>query len=99
MAIITGTNSSETLTGTSVNDTINGLAGDDNLLGLGGNDILDGGAGADVLNGGSGDDFASYQDALAGVTADLGNPANNTGDAAGDTYISVVALIGSSFND
>src|SRR5947209_660244 len=82
---------------TTGDDTINGIAGDDVLLGDRGNDtlnggdgddILNGGPGADVLNGGSGIDYADYSTAAAAVTASLANPASNTGEATGDTYIS-----------
>jgi Ca2+-binding RTX toxin-like protein len=90
MANIVGTNSGETLTGT---------AGDDTIQGLGGDDTLIGGAGADVLDGGTGNDDASYSNASSAVIADLLNPMNNTGDAAGDTYISIENLFGSAFND
>ena len=61
--------------------------------------FLDGGTGADVLNGQGGFDYAAYWSAGAGVTANLTNPAQNTGEAAGDTYISIECLIGTSFDD
>ena len=80
----------EGLRGSDFNDTLTGDA-DDNYL--------RGGLGADALNGGAGFDFASYQNAAAGVTASLANPAINTGEAAGDTYISIEGLLGSAFND
>jgi Ca2+-binding RTX toxin-like protein len=60
---------------------------------------LIGGAGADALNGGTGFDTASYQNATASVNASLLTPSGNTGDAAGDTYIAIESLYGSSFND
>jgi serralysin len=58
-----------------------------------------GGAGADVHNGGAGTDRAQYTDAPAGLTVDLQTPANNTGIAIGDSYISIENLYGSNFAD
>jgi len=40
-----------------------------------------------------------YWYATSGVTADLANSANNTGDAAEDTYSSIENLRGTAFND
>ena len=57
MAIIPGSNNSETLTGTNGDDTITGLAGIDRLFGLAGTDSLDGGLDGDYLDGGPGDDI------------------------------------------
>jgi Ca2+-binding RTX toxin-like protein len=76
-----------------------GSAGDETLYGGDGNDTLMGRAGADVLNGGNGADTASYAGSLAAVVASLINPAINTGDAKGDSYISIEHLTGSSFDD
>ncbi|MBD2355997.1 M10 family metallopeptidase C-terminal domain-containing protein, partial [Tolypothrix sp. FACHB-123] len=56
MAIISGTNSNDTLNGTGDNDTLQGLSGNDSLSGLDGNDSLEGGVGNDTLNGGLGND-------------------------------------------
>ncbi len=80
-------------------DTLYGGAGDDRLDGGAGNDILDGGAGADLLIGGGDSDFGSYGDAQTGVTANLGNTSQNTGDAAGDRYNHLAGLIGSNYDD
>ena len=109
-AVVTGTNGPDTLLGSVNDDTLNGLNGDDTLFGFAGNDTLlggngsdtlEGGSGADTLDGGQGNDvdFASYTSAAAGVTANLANPAANTGDAQGDTFKSVEGLLGSAFND
>jgi Ca2+-binding RTX toxin-like protein len=83
-----------------------------NLVGSNFNDLLigntnfsnwlEGGAGADTLNGGGGPadyDRASYLHASAGVLASLEQPWLNSGDAAGDIYISIEGLHGSQFND
>ena len=78
---------------------VRGFEGDDTLLGGDGDDILDGGSGADVLDGGNGYDLASYEDAVSGVLVHTGDASQNTGDAAGDSYVSIEGLIGSSFDD
>jgi serralysin len=99
-----GTTGVDTLTGTAGNEQLEGLAGADRLSGLGGNDTLlggdgndtlEGGAGADVINGGNNTDSASYFNSTTTVTANLGNTALNTGDAFGDTYISIENFEGS----
>lgn len=105
-----GTDFADLLVGDANANTIEGRAGDDFLVGLDGNDTLIGGEGddtlegagdADVLNGGNGTDWATYEHAGAGVNALLAplNTFTNTGDAAGDTYISIENLRGSGFGD
>lgn len=105
---ITGNTVANDLRGGAGSDTIEGDAGADALFGNGGddelsggddNDVLIGGAGKDVLNGGNGTDRAQYNDATAGVLADLQVAANNLGDAAGDTYASIENIYGSGFSD
>ncbi|MCR6500153.1 calcium-binding protein [Shinella sp. CPCC 101442] len=96
---LTGTNGANNIVGAIGNDAIFGLGGNDSLFGQDGNDNLIGGAGADILDGGAGGDRASYATATVGVVASLVSPAANTGDAAGDTFISIENLTGSNFND
>ena len=89
-------------------NTILGLAGIDLLFGREGNDTLDagdgndhlwGGTGTDYIDGGAGYDYARYDYAATGVTARLDLPNLNTGEAAGDYYVNIEGLVGSSFND
>lgn len=98
----------ENLRGSQFDDTLTGNTGDNRLSGADGTDVLDGGAGsdrliggagADTLIGGTGADMALYDNALTGVTANLGNAAVNTGDAAGDSYSGIENLFGSMFGD
>jgi Ca2+-binding RTX toxin-like protein len=75
------------------NDVVN------HLRGMGGNDTLVGGLGADILDGGSGTDTASYELSTSGLVVFLGGPQLNTGEAAGDSYVSIENLTGSNFDD
>jgi len=96
---LSGGAGNDTVSGGSGNDVVSGGTGDDALFGNYGNDALIGGAGGDALSGGQGIDRAQYTNAKARVTADLDDSSKNTGDAAGDTYISVERLFGSRFSD
>jgi hypothetical protein len=62
---------------------------------------LRGSGGADVLNGNGGSDTADYFNpaVTVGITVDLANPVNNTGEAAGDTYSSIENVRGTAVND
>lgn len=86
----TGSNFENVIGGTG-NDTLTGDADTNSLVGGPGSDVLDGGNGTD--------DAASYSTSTQGVVANLTTPADNTGDASGDTYTLVEYLVGSSFDD
>jgi choice-of-anchor C domain-containing protein len=75
---------------------------------LPGTDVFVGGNQADVFNGlgtfSPNGDTVSYANApftsgQTGITVDLSNPANDTGAAQGDIFISIQNIIGSNFND
>ncbi|UTG94938.1 M10 family metallopeptidase C-terminal domain-containing protein (plasmid) [Sinorhizobium meliloti] len=89
----------DAITGNAAANALWGNGGNDRLIGGDGNDNLAGGAGADRLDGGNGTDLANYSNATAGMVADLYSPGSNTGEAAGDTYVSIERLYGSAFND
>ena len=96
---IEGSDFGDTLEGENGDNVLSGRAGDDTLLGGDGDDTLDGGAGADALNGGAGQDVATYASSVTGVTLNLSNVSENTGDAIGDTFADVEVIEGSSFDD
>lgn len=94
-----GSNHNDTITGNSGVNYLRGAGGNDVLNGGGGVDYLQGDAGADALDGGAGGDYAYYASSTSGLTIDLGNPSNSTGEAAGDTYVSIENVLGSRFDD
>jgi len=91
--------SGQIIVGYSGNDRLYGGDGDDTTFGGDGTDKLYGSLGGDHLDGGDGNDFVIYDTSTAGITIDMLNSANSTGEAAGDTYESVEKLQGSSFDD
>jgi len=97
--ILRGNNLANVLDGYNGNDELNGRGGNDRLNGGANNDTLVGGQGADTLVGGAGVNTAAYFTAASGVTVDLVNTVANTGDAAGDVYMQIHDVGGSSFAD
>lgn len=95
----TGGSAGDSIRGNQARNTLIGNGGDDTLFGMEGDDVLNGGNGADRLDGDTGSDTASYAGALTGVVANLGDAAANTGDAAGDIYVSIENLAGSNLAD
>jgi Ca2+-binding RTX toxin-like protein len=81
------------------NDRLYGFGGDDSLFGGAGDDVLEGGMGKDRLYGGDGFDTASYLGAFRGVTVNLGKPSLNRGEAKGDRFYSIEAVVGSRYGD
>ncbi|MAC79766.1 MAG: hypothetical protein CML66_17075 [Rhodobacteraceae bacterium] len=105
---VTGTNHTDVLVGDEFANTLRGKDGDDSLRGLGGDDrlqggdgadVLEGGAGADLLEGGDGLDLASYTRSSIGIYVDLQSPGLSTGEAAGDTFVDIEGIDGSSYDD
>jgi Ca2+-binding RTX toxin-like protein len=93
------TSTGRTLTGNALNNLLTGNSGNDTLNGGVGNDQLNGAAGGDALNGGEGVDTASYAGSNAAVTVNLLTGVGSGGHAAGDTWLSIENLTGSSFAD
>lgn len=76
-----------------------GTDADDTLTGGDAPDHLTGGPGADTLDGQSEFDYARYDTATQGVVVSMTDPSANTGDAAGDRFVSIEGLVGSPFDD
>jgi Ca2+-binding RTX toxin-like protein len=90
----------DSITGSGVSNLLISSGGSDTLLGQGGNDTLDGGADNDILNGGSGFDTVVFGSFASGpVFANMSNPNDARNNTGADTYISIEALIGTSFGD
>ncbi|HYC44051.1 MAG TPA: calcium-binding protein [Burkholderiales bacterium] len=100
-AAVTGAGNplANTINGTDSRNYLYGYGGDDHLTGFGGGDVLIGGPGADVLDGGAGFDYAHYGASVIGLSIDLTSIEASTGEAAGDEWGSIEAIIGSAHND
>lgn len=94
-----GTSAAEEFWGSYGADILRGNGGADSLYGGWGLDNLEGGAGADYLDGGQERDIASYANAASGLRASLDNASVNTGDAAGDAYVNIEGLSGTTLGD
>ncbi|MBE1284889.1 MAG: hypothetical protein GJ676_16375 [Rhodobacteraceae bacterium] len=93
-----GSDYNDVLTGGATRNVLIGGRGHDDLFGMDGRDLLIGGLGADLLNGGNGFDTVSYHQSARGVSVNTLS-GQVLGGAAGDTFVSIEALWGSSFGD
>ncbi|HEX2825287.1 MAG TPA: M10 family metallopeptidase [Burkholderiales bacterium] len=96
---VTGGSGADRLMGNDVSNVISGSDGADALFGLNGDDLLLGGAGADTLDGGIGTDTASYAGSPDRVFVRLWVGDSWGGHAAGDTFVSIENLVGSTNAD
>ena len=106
---LNGEGGNDRLLGGDGNDTINGGDGVDTIFGQDGDDILSGGAdndfffggaGADSHDGGTGTDTVSYLASSSGLTVNMsGIGSASTGDAAGDSFVSIERIFGSGHDD
>ena len=96
---LTGDDGRNTLTGLEGNDILTGYGGDDRIEGNQGNDTLYGNWGRDTLDGGQGFDTASYYTATSGVVVFMDTPGISTGEAYGDTFISIEQINSSRHDD
>lgn len=97
--LITGSDRVDFLPGTAAGERIVGLAGNDTIRAEAGDDTIDGAFGADVIFGGDGFDTVDFGASASGVRASLASRIGQGGDAAGDEYFGIEALLGSTFGD
>lgn len=96
---LSGSAFDDRLSGDDLGNQVIGSAGRDTLYGGAGDDTLIGGDGADRIDGGDGFDVATFAAASTGVLVNLLNPVQGTGQAAGDSFVSVEGVTGTWFND
>lgn len=94
-----GAGGNDLLSGGNGADSLYGGSGTDSLYGGSGADYLEGGTDGDYLDGGADFDYATYFAASSGVLADLAFYHLNTGESAGDIYVSIEGLGGSVYGD
>lgn len=94
-----GLDGSDVITGKGGHDFLLGGADADTIFGGTGRDVIRGNAGADRLDGGSEDDWIQYNDAPGRIELDLGAGVGTIGDAAGDVFVSIENIRGSTFDD
>ena len=94
-----GNSGKDSLYGHAGADTLYGGANNDSLYGGQDDDVLHGGGGADILDGGGGNDTASYADSEAAVIVSLMDGTAVGGFAAGDSFVDIENLIGTSRGD
>ncbi|WP_275078561.1 calcium-binding protein, partial [Pseudovibrio sp. WM33] len=87
------------LQGEAGDDELHGGAGEDTLEGGLDNDTLEGGQGADHIDGGEGVDWLSFDNAGAGVAANLFEKQGISGEAEGDVYLNIENMRGSKHAD
>ncbi len=97
--VLSGFLGDDQLSGAAGDDRLRGEGGADALFGGDGNDILSGGSSGDALDGGAGYDYASYAASTTGVTVFMAGTYLNTGEAVGDSYVSIEGVMGSAFAD
>lgn len=96
---LTGTIYDDQLEGDASNNRLSGERGNDILIGGAGDDVLIGGRGADVMDGGDGIDTADYTLSTQGVIIDMANGLAGSGDAQGDSFVSIEIVQGSYHDD
>ncbi|MFI0843451.1 hypothetical protein [Mesorhizobium sp. IMUNJ 23232] len=94
-----GLGGNDTIIGGNIANVMQGEGGNDVLIGGSGVNSFFGGEGADKIYGGAGNDSASYYGAATGVIVSLVDQSINTGEAAGDTLVSIEDLSGSDYTD
>lgn len=97
--LLYGGDGDDTVDGGNGNDFLYAGRGNDLMIGGAGNDWFFGSSGADDIEGGSGFDLVDYSLSSGAVRVFLSSGNGYGGDAQGDSYDEIEAVIGSAFND